>query len=267
MTNWHVERLAEPALQGLSTGTVDRRAMHLHGSWGNFYENTIALDTQAPYSRHGYGFAAVNTRGHDAGTISEDLSDTSSDISAWMDHFDAQGTDRWVLQGHSLGALKIIRGMLDHAFGNRVSAVVLLSPFDLPAFYAGSGDAGAIEAKKTHVEQLMAKRGANVAVPEDIFSTWPVSLGTIRSALSIGGPLDVFRSRDGDVNSVGNVGVPTLVVLGGADFAATPDNHRVADLVEKVGAEVTLVEGAPHNFAGFEVQVNAAIAQFLAKLA
>ena len=267
MTDWRVERLSEPALQGLSTGDLERRAIHIHGSWGNFYENPIALETQAAYSSRGYGYASVNTLGHDAGTIDEDISASTSDILAWVEYFNARGTNEWILQGHSLGALKIVRGLLDSAFGAGVRGAVLLSPFDLPAFYAGSASNDEIDAKRSRAEQLVARNGALELAPTELFSTWPVSLGTIESALTRGGPLDVFRSREGNVNSLGRLGVPTLVVLGGADFAATPDNHDVAQLVASAGAEVALIEGAPHNFAGFEDQVNEAIAQFLDRLA
>jgi pimeloyl-ACP methyl ester carboxylesterase len=265
MNEWSLERLKDPALQGLSTGTGHRRALHVHGSWGNFYENTIATDTAAAYIANGWNYATVNTVGHDAGTIAEDLSSVA-DIQAWMDYFASKGTRDWVLQGHSLGALKIIKSLASKELTHEVTAVVLLSPFDLPAFYAETGDESTIQSQHRRAQELITSMGGSALVPPSLFDVWPVSLGTYLDALTIGGSLDVFQSRSGTLSHLANLGVPSLVVLGGADFAATPDNRSVRDLVETLGVSVTLIDGAPHNFAGFEEEVNAAVQRFVREL-
>ncbi len=225
INEWRFERLAEPALHGLSSGDTRRLAMHLHGSWGNFYENGIALDTREAYTRHAYGYASVNTGGHDGGTVNEDLHLGSADISRWMTHFENSGTQEWILQGHSLGALKIIRALHDRAVPQNVRGAVLMSPFDLPAFYAQSGEDSVIIDKRREAGRLAEATTWDSAVPAELFATWPVSLATFATALEPGGVLDVFQSRNHDLHHIRDLDIPVLVLLGGADFAATPDNH------------------------------------------
>jgi len=265
VTEWRLERLDAPQLQGLSTGEAHRRALHVHGTWGNFYENVIATDTSAPYAEHGFGFATVNTAGHDAGSITEDLNSATDEIGAWMRHFEQQGTEEWILQGHSLGALKLMRQLLDGGADSRIRGVVLLSPFDLPAFYAQSGDQGQIDSQIAAVEAFAEDQGREATVPTEIFDIWPVSAGTMIAALQSGGPLDVFQSRTGTLSHIRELQLPALVLLGGADFAATPNARDVAEQVSKAGVEVRLIEDAPHNFGGYEDQVNGAISEFLSR--
>jgi pimeloyl-ACP methyl ester carboxylesterase len=125
-----------------------RLVLHIHGSYGNFYENLFLDDMTRAYTSTGTAFFSANTRGHDyyadfkmkrpdggydsrrIGGILERFEDCLPDIRAWVDFAEAGGFTTILLQGHSLGAMKaafyVARGR-----DPRVKALFLISPPDL----------------------------------------------------------------------------------------------------------------------------------------
>jgi pimeloyl-ACP methyl ester carboxylesterase len=255
----------DETLHGLATQHGDDGlVVHLHGSWGNFYENAIATDLTDAYSSYGFRFAAVNDRGHDYGTVHEDLDVSLSDLPRWIDYLAPKGPI--ILQAHSLGALKAMRFLTSDKYSrwtNRVVAAILLSPFDVAAFYGGKDD-GVIEASRERVNRKI-DANRNDLVDKDVFDIWPISSRTFLRATEIGGPWDIFPTRNGSTGVLRSVNCPVLSILGSEDFAATPSIEAVARTLENDGLASIVVDGAPHNFAGFEGEVNSAIAKFLDK--
>lgn len=64
----------------------------------------------------------------------------------------------------------------------------------------------------------------------------------------------VVPTRLGNIGAIANLHIPTLVAIGGEDFASYPDGAGVAQMVEQQAPDVDLLfaEGARHNFAGHE---------------
>ncbi|CAM5738762.1 hypothetical protein SALBM311S_02763 [Streptomyces alboniger] len=251
-------------LHGMSHGSGDVVALHLHGTWGNFYENPFVAALAPVYADHGIRYAAVNLPSHDGGSIAESMSDALDALDAWVTELAGPGTSI-ILQGHSLGALKIIAAwQKSHNVVGRVKATVLLSPFDAVAFYGGK-TADEIESNRRTVEEHAAKFGENSLVPEEIFDLWPLSSAMYLSATQTGGDWDVFPSREGThVNALQPITCPTLVVLGSEDFASFPAPQAVAESLTK--QEALVIEGAPHNFAGKEPELSTKINAFLDNL-
>jgi pimeloyl-ACP methyl ester carboxylesterase len=128
-----------------STKPSDLWIIHVHGSYGNFYENFFLSPIADSYTKAGISFISINTRGRDyyadfktkgidkysskrIGGIREIFAECVHDIRAWIKYARQQGASRIVLQGHSLGAMKVAF----HAWKEpeNVDALILLSPPD-----------------------------------------------------------------------------------------------------------------------------------------
>jgi pimeloyl-ACP methyl ester carboxylesterase len=257
------------SLHGLQAAHGPRYGIHVHGTWGNFYENPFALGLTRTYADIGWSYASVNNSGHDGGSILEKFDDSLPEISAWIKRLCPNG-EPVVIQGHSLGALKIMR-LLRHPdyadIKSQIVAAVLLSPFDIVAFNGGVGEK--LKLNRSRAEQQRIEQGGRAFVDTDIFDAWPLSVDTYLEASNEGGPWDLLPTRLGLVGALGEIDVPTLAAFGGEDhFAQHPNPQAVADLVSAQAPRVqtVLVDGAPHNFAGHEEALALSISTFIKSL-
>jgi pimeloyl-ACP methyl ester carboxylesterase len=267
---WQLARLDRPsgALHGLTTGSDESSmAIHFHGTWGNFYENAIATAFAPIYAHHGYAFSTVNLPGHDGESMTEKFEDSLDAISDWIAHL-AQDRNV-VIQAHSLGALKTMRFLESaRAAAGRIQATVLLAPFDIRAFYAQSPDASIKIAKRDRALQRCELGEGDQVVSNELFSIWPITNATYAHALEEDGVLDVFPTSDGSAGLLSKLPISTFFALGGDDFSASPSPSAVVEIVTKRAnpTVVTLIDGAPHNFAGFEGRLGEDLDGFLAQL-
>ena len=119
--------------------------IHVHGSYGNFYENFFLPVMAEQYVSEGVSFVAINTRGHDyyadlkkrrdsgyesrrIGGIREIFQESVLDIAAWIRYARSRGARRVILQGHSLGAMKVAYYAWRGSEG--CDGLVLISPPD-----------------------------------------------------------------------------------------------------------------------------------------
>lgn len=239
-------------------------AIHIHGSWGNFYENPFALELAGTYNQQGFDYASVNLSGHDGGTINESFADSVEEIIAWSDLLGA-GKSNIVLQGHSLGALKLIRLANDPNYESaieKLSGLVLLSPFDLVAFYGGPN----VERRRSHAKEFRDANGENALVPDSIFDGWPISVGTFLDLSEPEGDYDIFPTRLGVLGELDETKIPRLVVLGEQDNACYPGAENVMAVLESSSCLSEMIPGASHNFAGKEDELSKVISKFISSL-
>lgn len=114
--------------------------IHIHGSFGNFYQNKFIWYMSDLYCKNGIDFLSINTSAHDGiseGYYGKNLKyvggavtryqDSQLDIQAAVDFARQLGYDDIILQGHSLGCDKII----DFSINSRDNLdIILLSPAD-----------------------------------------------------------------------------------------------------------------------------------------
>lgn len=254
-------------LHGLRTPGIGPLALHVHGSWGNFYENPFVFSLTDTYTSRGFVYASTNNPGHDGGTMDEDLDDSIPILEHWLDEL-SEPKKQIVFQAHSLGALKVMKMIADsryRAITDRLAAVVLLAPFDLAAFYGRSADVDEISRRRSRAENLYSDAGPRQLVDHETFDIWPVSAKTYINATTVGGPWDVFPTRDMRPGLLSEIAAPLFVAVGSEDFAATPSPAAVLEVIQKaqLSADCHLIEGAPHNFAGFEDELKQRLAAFL----
>jgi pimeloyl-ACP methyl ester carboxylesterase len=133
-------------LHGFYCPTSDKKnaLLHIHGFEGNFYENNFVYSLIKNLSQNNIAFLAVNTRGNNKnsdfntvdggcktiGSWNELLEEAHIDISAWIKFLLDQGYQEIILQGHSLGTLKVIRYLFEGEYKDKISKLILLSPFE-----------------------------------------------------------------------------------------------------------------------------------------
>lgn len=258
-------------LQGLNDKGAGRAAhavvVHLHGTWGNFYGNPFIDHFADFYPRRGYSFMTVNTRGHDEGSISERFENCLSDIQTWLEFAARLGYRRVILQGHSLGALEAVYYLTSSQSLNRVQALILLSPFDIIAFYC-SGDITVRQDRLVKVKAI-ASTDPNALVPKDVWDMWLISAGTYLDLVDFNTKADIFPFRTGTLTGMplSQVGLPVFAAVGGNDFAAFPSpKAEVEQLNQLPQVHAVLINGAPHNFAQHEGELLNKISSWLKRI-
>jgi len=226
---------------------------HFHGTGGNFYSNPFVEPIGVIASSLAISYFTVNLPGHDETSETERFEECISAIDSWIDAIAPLDCPIF-LQGHSLGALKILHYMNSPAAKNRdrVQSLILLSPFDIVAFYC-KGKPEDVDAIRAQVESAMQSGGPASRVSSILFDLWPISAGTFLDLVRPSGPADTFPSRSSLRNSpLASIKLPTLVAIGTEDFAAFPSPSQVVAELKELGNSIEshLVAQAPHNFAG-----------------
>lgn len=252
MYKLHEIHINEQKLHGIAThiNSKNNFVLHLHGTGGNFYYNSFINFLGNMYASIGYAFASVNLPGYDNFAKDEKFTDSRQAIETWLKHF---GIESAILQGHSLGALKALDFCHTCNRNNIVNKLILLSPFDIVAFYTNSklNDLGKIRSEVTKIKN--SSDGATL-VPKDIFSYWDISVDTFLELTSPEGPADRFPSRSTQklLNGDWLTTLPTYLAIGGNDFACYPSPEGVYESLPKSNLlTIDLIANAPHGFDGY----------------
>jgi len=255
----------EEPLHGLLNAASESRAtvIHIHGTWGNFYGNRFVSSLAEVYATRGISFASLNFPGHDETSMTERIQEFADALEAWISFLAPTGPI--ILQGHSLGASKIALTQLTDRAPRGFAGAVLLAPFDVVAFYAKALDP--IVSPTTQPSRAL-ESVANLddadLLPRERFDHWLLSAGTLRAALT-DDAWDQFPVRYGDPGRfLESISVPKLVLLGSEDSLSLPNPMEFLSVLSR-GRETraALIEGAPHNFAGFEDVVGGHVAAWL----
>ncbi len=257
------------ALEGMlytpPNSAANGAVLHIHGTWGNFYGNSFIDAFGDYYPQKGYAFLTVNNRGHDGGSITERFADSVLDVEAWIRFAAELGLHRVILQGHSLGALKATYYLQQAESGvDAVRALVLLSPFDVIAFYS----AGSEQEREAHLRRVreLAKANPDSLVPKEIFGMWLISAGSFLDLAADGTVADIFPFRRGTLSGspLENVRLPIFVAVGAEDFAAHPSpDAEQRQLRALSGVRAVVIPSAPHNFAGQESALTKELTRWL----
>jgi pimeloyl-ACP methyl ester carboxylesterase len=263
----------------------------VHGWDGNFYENRFVDHAAVVCGRLGVGFVSGNNRGHDyiadilrsrasqkakgksqkakptgrldcvqVGGMYEKLADSVADIRAWIDFAVSRGAKRIILQGHSHGAIKATH-YLTTTHDPRVCGLILLSPSD---------DIGIARKQLgerflwvlARAREMTSKGSGRTLLFEKDFS-YPVSAATFfdcHNKDSIAGMFNMSRTDRREFPELASISVPALVAVGTVEEAFVGKPHKYVEdiracMVNCPSFTGAVIEGAPHNYLGREVQL------------
>jgi pimeloyl-ACP methyl ester carboxylesterase len=224
------------------------------------------------------------------GGIYEIFEDCVKDIAAWVDLLRSRGSKRIILQGHSHGALKVTYYFFregnpcgaagpDRAAGrgngpgsgkvsgcyragdSDIAGIVLLSPSD--DFGCQRERVGEAFDEAVGVAREMVDRGsARDLLPPGYFH-YPVSAQTFLDIFTDDSALGMFNLSETDRKhfaEIESVTVPVLAIVGSVDeaFLGSPAAYLgslKARLKNAPGFEGHVIDGAPHNYQGFDAEV------------
>jgi len=128
-----------PAIR--NSGDMNVIVIHVHGNYGNFYNNKFIWVMSQLYIEHGIAFLSFNLSAHDGisegyrngslryiGGAVANFKESTLDIDAAIRFVKQLGYQRIILQGHSLGCDKAIDYLLTHP--SETLELILLSPVD-----------------------------------------------------------------------------------------------------------------------------------------
>ena len=264
---------------------TDKVIIHVHGMAGNFYEN-LFLDAMAEtFTRNGWAFLALNTRGHDyvadfpiagpteknmrVGNFREKFEDCTKDIKAWIDVAEAKGYKQIVLQGHSLGAVKVAY-YLAKTQDKRINRLILASPPDMIGLFENDGDE---HKQRLELAKQMVKDGkAQDMMPGKVWGYYHLSPQTYLNFTQRDSDIDVFNTYDKQKPSktLQAITIPTLAFCGSKDDAnIMPAADAMATIKQKSTNaprfDTQIVDGAPHSYYGHEQEVAELISSWLTK--
>ena len=259
------------AKPGQTTGLA---ILWVHGLSGAFYGNTWILNEFArACSKAGVGFAAFNNRGHDllsglrvvdrrkakgyrhgmGGAGVEEFTKCVYDIAAGVDFLVSQGFKKIILVGHSTGANKVcyFAGTRRHP---AIVGVVLASP-------ASDRLDPSLKKDKLHQGLVYMKRQLNKGKGKDLqlgYHFFPLTPRRFVSLFAAGSAEDVFDygDRNPKLTSFSRIGLPLLVIFGGADEYFDRPAAKVKEVFDRKTRsrqyQSIIIPDALHGFNGKE---------------
>jgi len=227
----------------------------VHGVGGAFYRGVLSVAAER-LAENGWHVMPMNTRGHDwisrgkdpqafIGATYENFDDCVPDIDGALTFLSARGYRRFVLYGHSLGAVKVV---FYQGTKHRPDVAGVIASSAPRQFYA----ARAIE--QPDFPQRMAEAEALVASGRGEEFVWAPTSGalgvfTARTYVSKYG-----RHEQNDVRKqAAELTVPLMTTAGGKESESFHVHAR--ELAEAAGPELGtwhIVEGANHQYSGRE---------------
>src|SRR5262245_28177236 len=234
----------------------------VHGYGSNFYSGAPGL--LAPrLAERGFAAIAVNLRDHDGGPKTTLFEENRFDVQAALDELGRRGVAPLALVAHSLGTNSALYYAAETQ-DPRVRAVALL---------AGPGNAFEWNARQ------FGRERATQVLEEAL--RWPregrgkelmlVDLGPLGKALysadhlvSLRGP----QTRSDPYRNIARVGVPVLLVSGGADRLVDAETSRKlrAAAAQAPRAELVEIPGADHAFSRHAAELLAAVEKWLGEV-
>ncbi|MBI3486251.1 alpha/beta fold hydrolase [Candidatus Daviesbacteria bacterium] len=261
---------------------TNKLILHIHGMAGNFYENRFLDYMAKTFTKNGYAFLAVNTRGHDyiadfpiagdkeddirIGNVFEKFEECVLDIKCWMD-FAAKKFSQITLQGHSLGCSKVVY-YLSETKDKRVKNLSLASPTDMVGMIERwSGSKQTAELSKKRVSE-----GKGEEIFPKVLGDWAyLSASTYLNFVTRGNSIDIFNTYAKHTRSIAleSIKIPTLAFFGtGDDICITKTPKEALEIIKSKAKncpkfDIEVIKDAPHSYFNHEQEVTDLILNWL----
>jgi pimeloyl-ACP methyl ester carboxylesterase len=202
------------------------------------------------------------------GGMYEKLGDSVADIRAWIDFAVSRGAERIILQGHSHGAIKVTH-YLTTTRDPRVCGLILLSPSDDMGMARKQLGERFLWVLARARELVRADKGRQLLPGRD--SQYPVSAATFfdcHNKDSITGMFNMSRTDRREFPELASISVPALVGVGTVEEAFVGKPYKYVEdiracMVKCPSFTGAVVEGAPHNYLGREVELARVLEKWL----
>ena len=273
-----------------SGNSKDKIIIHIHGNFGNFYQNKFLWFMSSIYTANGIDFLTINLSSHDGlaeGYYGRDLKyvggavaeydKSQDDIKAAIDFAINQGYKHVILQGHSLGCDKVIQYALEN---DSNVPLILLSPVDSYEVQSDWINPETVESQivrlKKDVKNISKDWGMadldwlspNEYGARGDTADWVYQIPVTRNALlSIleGGAFKYLRVRDGMDFHIKN---PVYVFSGKHDGLQMHDTAVWIDFISKhfENAVINSELDSDHDIVGVERELSNSVVQWALKL-
>lgn len=257
--------------------------LYVHGFEGDFFSNRFIPVVADAVKGNGHTFLSVQTRGTGGeyefqktsgssaliGSHFELLKDAYKDLDAWIEFLLEKGYQKIVLQGHSLGTIKVVRYLAEGHHTKFVDKIVLLSPTDthslLDIVTQGKYKDYVREAKKKidkgEGEQLTPKEWGDLRLSYQTYVSW-LTFDHFGKVFNFGDPENNYMLLN-------KIDVPVKVVVGEHDdyfHPKNPDHPQEAIDIMKLNINDfshSIIKEGGHTFEGKEHELAQEIILFL----
>ncbi len=257
-------------LHGYCVPSKDKRIaiLNIHGFEGNFYQNNFVHVLIDGLEKSQIGFLTVNTRGNGTDTEIntakgkyrriggryELLEEAYLDIDAWVKFLVDEGYQEIVLQGHSLGTMKVVRYLFEGKLKDKVNKLILLAPFDKKGELVGKGEN--LNYLINQAEEMIRKGKGEKLVSRRKFGDINISYKTWVSWYKQDdlGRIFEFCSPDYDFPTLKQIKIPTKIIVGSKDefFHLSNPGHpeEAMDILLKhiSNSQGKIIDGAVHSY-------------------
>ncbi len=276
----------EIKLSGLvSNGTPEKTAyIFVHGFETDFYSHDFYHFISQKLSGMGSMFVLAQSRGTGLhtefikrdgggayiGSFYEKIEEAHLDISAFVKHLLDLGFESIGLIGHSLGTIKSVRYLFEGKYKDKISKLILISPFDKNAYIQRKSQGKWKDYLKIAENKIIEGKGRDI-VPLPEYEDYPITYETFvswynQSDLSC---IWDFYQKDYDFPVLRRINIPVKVIIGSQDEFMTFPEYQVspASAMEKIkevvqDSSTVVLDGAGHVFRGFEEQLADEVAKF-----
>lgn len=250
--------------------------INIHGTASNFYENYFMVPLTKALMKENISVLSTNNRGSavmqvypHAGAALEHFEDCVLDIDSWVKFAVSQGYRQIILQGHSLGAEKVVYYMSKGKNRNKINKIILLGPADTYGYtkkLLGKNKIRLMNEAKTLVKQKRTE--------QFLTSIWLCHGGVLpKGADSF---IDFFE--DGSENSkalpfrdgkklklYSQIKVPILVIIGDQDEYTVIPIKKALSLMnrENVLSEIHQIKNCNHDFENKEIDLAKIVRGFI----
>lgn len=257
-------------LHGYYVPAEDKKiaVLHIHGFEGNFYENNFVHVLAKELENKNIGFLTVNTRGNGRDTDIKTVDGTTQrigaryellekahlDITVWLKFLVNEGYKKIVLQGHSLGTMKVTRYLFEGELKDKISKLILLCPFDKKGymFSIGRKDIDGLLKKA----QIMVNNGKGDELITPEFDQMVFSYKTFISWYKQDdfGRIFEFCNKSYEFPLLKKIGIPTKIIVGSKDeffHLSNPEHPEEAmELLLKhiPNSQGEIIDDAIHSF-------------------
>lgn len=259
--------------------------LHIHGFEGDFFTNNFVPTIAEKLRTGGFGFLAVQTRGLGSdyfvkttnwewkryGAHYELLEEAHLDIDAWVGFLLAQGYKNIILQGHSLGTMKITRYLFEGKYADKINKLILLAPFDIFQLAENATKGKWKEYLKIAEEKVTEGKGEEIIPKEYLDASMSYQTYVSHHKNTDFEHIFAFHDKDYGFPILRKIKLPVKAIVGTGDVFFHPANPKKPDeamaILEKhlEKFDGKLIEGAGHSYEGYEDKVANEVSAFVTK--